>query len=154
MAPSLWEFAVARYAHPGVEQACLCVQDSWGGNTPLLLFACWLEARQIPLNVQRLDAALKLVNEWDIRYVQPLRELRRGMKAEFSSRLEEVEQVRQQIKKAEMYAEQKALQWLEILSTDWLSDDDVERGQNLTSYLKSLRLPDELATEFIAVLTG
>ena len=154
MVMGLWDFSVAHYARPGVAQACIQVQDSWGGNTTLLLFACWLEMQQIELRTERLDTALGVVQEWDIRYVQPLRELRRQMKTEFTDRLEEVEQVRHHIKKAELYAERKELEWLEALSANWIADDNLELGENIARYLKFLRVPDELTTELISLLAN
>ncbi|KFC50074.1 hypothetical protein DK37_21675, partial [Halomonas sp. SUBG004] len=38
----LWDFALALYARPGVEQACLTLQDEAGVDVCELLFHCWL----------------------------------------------------------------------------------------------------------------
>ena len=41
-AGALWDFAVRLYAEPGVGEACLALQDRFGVDVPLLLWAAWL----------------------------------------------------------------------------------------------------------------
>ena len=36
-----WEFALARYARPGVAQCCVALQDEHGANVMLLLYCAW-----------------------------------------------------------------------------------------------------------------
>ena len=47
MPADLWNFALACYARPGVEQVFLRLQDG-GADVCLLLCALWLERRQVP----------------------------------------------------------------------------------------------------------
>ena len=46
MCTDLWNHALALYARPGVEEACLGVQ-ALGGDVCLLLCATWLQARGV-----------------------------------------------------------------------------------------------------------
>lgn len=146
---SLWDFALALYTRPGVAPLCLALQDKHGANVNLVLFSCWLEVRQLPLD---LPAALACVSTWETRYVQPLRALRRQMKQEFAANLAEVAEVREQIKRAELSAERQELHWLEQLASEWQSAPACA-GDNLALYLRHLQVPEqELATSVQALL--
>ena len=80
MPADLWNFALACYARPGVEQVFLRLQDG-GADVCLLLCALWLERRQVPCEAQRLAQLRAIAEPWQRQVVQPLRELRQGWKA-------------------------------------------------------------------------
>ena len=42
---SLWEWALETYAHPGVADACLALQEIHGQNTSFLLWAVHAEVK-------------------------------------------------------------------------------------------------------------
>lgn len=136
---SLWDFAVALYAQPGIEPLCLRLQDEHAANINVLIFACWLEIRQIQLD---LPAALARVSDWDRDYVQTLRQLRRQMKQEFAGNLTDVATVRDQIKHAELLAEGQQLRWLEGLASTWSQSGGIAAGENLRIYLNHLQVPE------------
>jgi uncharacterized protein (TIGR02444 family) len=76
-----WDFATALYARPGVETACLSLQDVDGQSVPLLLWRLWSlhEAREVDTEV--LDRAVGCARTWESSAVAPLREVRRRLKA-------------------------------------------------------------------------
>ena len=58
MCADLWSFALSTYARPGVEAACLRVQEQ-GADVCLLLCGAWLEQRGVALTRE-----LNFVVEW------------------------------------------------------------------------------------------
>ncbi|MBO4970761.1 MAG: TIGR02444 family protein, partial [Pseudomonas sp.] len=53
MQTDLWNYCLNLYARPGVEQACLHLQDQ-GLDVCVLLCAAWLEARGVACDEVRL----------------------------------------------------------------------------------------------------
>jgi len=105
----LWDFALTLYAKPGVEAACLTVQEEAGLDVCELLFHCWLyscglEAKPAALARQREQRCF-----WQHRVTAVLRELRRDLKASAAER-ESVAALRETIKQAELMAERENLQ--------------------------------------------
>lgn len=130
------------YTQPSVAPACLYLQDDWSTNVNLLLFARWLETRQLRLGATELQAALGRIGDWDSRYVQALRQLRRQMKQDFAENLMQIANVREQIKRAELLAERQELLWLEELAEDWTQCESVAAGDNLSFYLNYLKVTE------------
>ncbi|QFT86604.1 hypothetical protein FIU88_16795 [Halomonas sp. THAF12] len=109
-ADPLWDFALALYARPGAEAACLHLQDDAGLEVIELLWRLWLfhhglAAGPMPDSVAR----------WQAEVTAPLRRLRRSLKAEAAER-ESVAALRQRLKAAELDAEREALARLEAHS--------------------------------------
>jgi len=78
---ALWRFALAVYQKPGVSDACLLLQDRYGCNVTLLLFAAWAGAEQgVVLTADEMAAALGTVGAWHGEVVEPLRAVRRRLK--------------------------------------------------------------------------
>lgn len=167
--PNLWDFSLSHYARAGVADACLCLQDEQGVNVNLLLWCVWLEQQGITLDAARLRSAQKRIHSWDEHYVLPLRQLRRRMKAEFGAADADIEQVRTQIKQAELLAEKQLQHWLEAIVQTWADTDNTSTippaaGDNLRVYLQQFnvtattieqllhllgRVPDSVAQERI-----
>lgn len=77
MDAALWDFLLAVYARPGVQAACLEVQDRTGADIVLLLVWAWhLRPDRAPLGPQTLSAVQSLVFDWRQRAILPLRRLR------------------------------------------------------------------------------
>ena len=79
---ALWRFSLHGYRLPGVEAACLALQDGWATDTNLLLYCCWLgstgrtlDRRQLPPRDGRRGAPAETPA------IQPLRTVRRALKA-------------------------------------------------------------------------
>lgn len=142
---SLWDFSLAHYGKPLVADACLQLQDSYGVNINVLLWALWLGTQNKSLNQERLEAALAAIQPWDLNYVQPLRQLRRRIKREFADDLAQVESLRQQIKRAELEAEYQEQLCLQNLALDgcYAGKDSPKTG-NLSFYLNYLNLPPDI----------
>ena len=112
----LWDFAVSLYARPGVEAACLALQDDHGQCAPLLLWRLWALERTV--DAATLGSAVVLARDWDRRVVAPLRSVRRGLAASMppitdASRLS----LRESVKGRELAAERLLLESLETLTS-------------------------------------
>ncbi len=114
----LWDWAVSGYGRDGVQPVCLHLQDDFGQNVPLLLWAIWASQAGWVGDEETLEAACDLARAWDDLAVRPLRAVRQAMKKPHPD-LDDLarERVRDQVKAAELLAE-KAL--LEALATlEW-----------------------------------
>ena len=77
----LWDFVTWAYAEPGVEKACLALQNRQGADVNMVLFCCWLAYRGGTNNLAKhLGAALKMSREWQGNLVGPLRTCRENLK--------------------------------------------------------------------------
>ena len=106
-AGALWDFAVRLYAEPGVGEACLALQDRFGVDVPLLLWAAWLGDGA---DEAALRAGDRAVGPWRARAVRPLRALRRHLRHAVAGLDEDVQQAwRGSVKRLEIDAERLAL---------------------------------------------
>lgn len=154
----LWDFSLQQYARAGVADACLRLQDEQGVNVNLLLWCVWLEQRGLTLDAARLRSAQKRIHAWDEHYVVPLRQLRRRMKAEFGGADSGIEQVRYQIKQAELLAEKQLQSLLEVLPHTWEGADAgsahlPSAGKNLRFYLQQFNVADATINDFVSLLS-
>lgn len=116
---SLWDWACAHYAKPGVSEACLALQDNHEQNAPLLLWAAWTAAERRKPDAEMIEAACDTARAWDGVVVEPLRKVRRLLKApipdiEEGPRLE----IRDQIKALELSAERHLLEALQAIAPE------------------------------------
>jgi uncharacterized protein (TIGR02444 family) len=112
---ALWDWTLAAYARPGAPEACLELQDRYGQNTPLLLWAVWAEARDPEL----LNRAAEVARAWERTAVGPLRDVRRALKPSFPPIGDAArEGLREDVKAAELRAERVLMETLEALSGD------------------------------------
>ena len=105
----LWDFALALYAKPGVEAACLTLQEEVGLDVCELLFHCWLYScglEALPSAVARQRVQRR---QWQSSVTEVLRGLRRHLKASAAAS-ESVTVLRETIKQAELMAERENLQ--------------------------------------------
>ena len=112
---TLWDFAVRLHARPGVEEACLTLQDDHGQCVPLLMWRLWALDR--PIDTAVLRSAINVARAWDGAAVAPLRTLRRSLRQPVpavadTDRLN----VGDQVKAAELAAERALLNGLEALT--------------------------------------
>lgn len=105
----LWDFALALYAKPGVEGACLTLQEDAGLDVCELLLHCWLYA----CGLEAVPAALARQREqrrrWQREVTAVLRGLRRNLKASAVAS-QSITALRETIKQAELMAERENLQ--------------------------------------------
>ncbi|HEX7885053.1 MAG TPA: TIGR02444 family protein [Phenylobacterium sp.] len=110
---TIWQWALEAYARPGVPEACLRLQDDYGQNTCLLLWAVYAEAKDADL----LERAAATARAWDGAAVLPLRQVRRVMKAPLQP-IDDAARMalRAQVKAVEQAAERLLLETLDGLS--------------------------------------
>jgi len=143
----LWDFAWRTYSAPGIEPLCLTLQDEWQAEVGLLLWLRWLETRGQLLSASQLHLAQSQIAPWQNRVLNPLRELRRQIKADYPQRDETTEACRPLIQSAERRAEQQTLEQLAALSDSWFGNSRPEPlapGRNLRLYTDQLELPEAL----------
>lgn len=117
MHTDLWNHALALYARPGVEAACLALQEL-GGDVCLLLCGTWLQACGIAPDEQRIATLLALSRPWQRDVVMPLRALRRQWR-EHALADPQLSVMREQVKALELQAERTLLERLEALAREW-----------------------------------
>jgi uncharacterized protein (TIGR02444 family) len=99
-------FAERLYARPGVEAACLDLQDRRGVDVPLLLHACWLGRLGRVLDPAGTSALVARTVPWRLVVVRALRRIRRRLKAGVDGMdAARSDPVRQAVKAAELAAE-------------------------------------------------
>lgn len=77
----LWQYAAGTYGVEGVAASCLALQDGFGMDVNLLLYAAWLAQSDHLLSVAHLAALDASVSDWRDRVVRPLRALRRHLRS-------------------------------------------------------------------------
>ena len=125
MCADLWSFALSTYARPGVEAACLHLQER-GADVCLLLCGAWLEARGVAPVAERLEALQQLARPWRQQVVEPLRQLRVQWR-DLAQLDDQLETLRTGVKTLELEAERALLTRLEQLAQGWPKDG--ARGQ-------------------------
>ncbi|WP_407294700.1 TIGR02444 family protein [Stutzerimonas zhaodongensis] len=113
----LWNFALACYAEPRVEKACLDLQ-ALGMDVCLLLACAWLEARGVPHNAQRLEELRRFSIDWQATVVAPLRNLRQAWR-EQAVMDTELADLRKRVKTLELDAERIQLERLQQATQRW-----------------------------------
>lgn len=129
----LWDYALALYATPGVQAACLALQDRRGADVNLILFGCWLGACGRRLDADGLTRARDEALAWQAELVGPLRAARRGLKRRLpglsASIRARLEPVRVDLARGELALERGELLLLEgLVSLDAATTDEDGAG--------------------------
>lgn len=145
----LWDFALALYAQPGVEAACLRLQEEAGLDVCEVLFHCWLYsyglvAKPAAVADQREERRL-----WQRHVTEVLRGLRRDLKAS-AAESESVTALRETIKQAELMAERENLQRWQAWA--WASSSDEQCVVNIVE--KSLDAANWLLNQLLSGQSG
>jgi uncharacterized protein (TIGR02444 family) len=110
---ALWDETLEAYGRPGVPEACLSLQDGYGQNTSLLLWAVWAETADPTI----LAKAADLARRWEVLALAPLRAVRRKLKPAFPGVADAArEDLREDVKAAELRAERVLMESLEDLT--------------------------------------
>jgi uncharacterized protein (TIGR02444 family) len=130
---SLWAFAVKLYSAPGVADACLGLQDRFGCDVNVLLFAAWMGAvRHCAITPAEMAETIALVRPWHAEIVRPLRDVRRRLKsAPLPAPRESSEALGTCIKAIELESERIELSVLEQFAERWPSALAARNGQSL-----------------------
>lgn len=110
---SLWDWTLKAYGQAGVPEACLRLQDEYGQNTSLLLWAVWAEAADPAL----LARAAEVARRWDSAVLVPIRTVRRTLKPPFDG-IADPERLsfRDDVKAVELRAERVLMESLEAIT--------------------------------------
>ena len=117
MHTDLWNYCLNLYARPGVERACLSLQEQ-GLDVCLLLCGAWLQQRGVGYNEARLQQLKACAVPWQRDVVSPLRQVRIQWR-EAATHDKALSALRTQIKSLELEAEQTLLRRLEVLTQGW-----------------------------------
>jgi uncharacterized protein (TIGR02444 family) len=109
----LWDETLQAYGRPGVPEACLALQDDYGQNTSLLLWAVWAETADPKVLAEAADVA----HRWEALALGPIRAVRRALKPAFPG-VEDAarEDLREDVKAVELRAERVLMEALETLT--------------------------------------
>ncbi|MGM0823256.1 MAG: TIGR02444 family protein [Pseudomonadota bacterium] len=155
----LWDFALAVYTRPGVEQACLTLQDTAAVDVCELLFHGWLFAHGLEARPEALSGQRQVCREWQAGVTEVLRGLRRDLKRA-KNPSDTVSLLRERIKQAELLAERENLQrwqrwawdadrpWLRLQNKPTMPDD---AGSWLQERLLSPQGLKQLALDEVAI---
>jgi uncharacterized protein (TIGR02444 family) len=102
MSNSFWDYSLASYRVDEVATTCLTLQDTYGVDVNLLLYAAWLAHINRRLSVDHLSEVDALVTQWRESVVKPLRHLRRQLRG-----YSHAEGVREELKALELRAERE-----------------------------------------------
>jgi uncharacterized protein (TIGR02444 family) len=127
MCADLWSFALSTYARPGVEAACLRLQEQ-GADVCLLLCGAWLEQRGVARLPERVVALQQLARPWRMHVVEPLRAVRVQWRA-MAQQDAQLAELREQVKALELEAERALLMRLEALAQSWSSNEVTGRQE-------------------------
>ena len=112
---SIWDWTLRAYGRPGVPETTLRLQDAFGQNTDLLLWAVWAETVDPGLLAQ----AVNVTRKWETMAVIPLRDVRRALKTALAPVDENArERLREDVKAAELHAERVLMETLAGLTGD------------------------------------
>lgn len=109
-----WNFSVALYARPGIEEALLALQAEDGLDVTLVLFCLHAARRGESLGGARLDAMRRIGTVWGEDVVASLRAARRALKP-LALPGSPADGLREDVKRLELTAEQAMHAELEAL---------------------------------------
>jgi len=146
----LWNFVLAVYAQPEVEDLCLRLQNDHGLSINRLLFAGWLASEQKQLNLEALAQSNAV--RWQTEVTAPLRALRYKVREDIKPVADSVYNA---MRRAELEAERVELAYFYETSLEWPleSSKSVEEllEDNLASLLKGI---DDTKVNAIKVLAS
>jgi uncharacterized protein (TIGR02444 family) len=135
-----WSFSIDLYGRPGVAPACLALQDRFGCDVNILLFALWAARCGKALASAEFDALDAAAAPWRGGVVEPIRALRRALRADAMGAAPAArERVRAKLLEAELEGEKAAQEMLaRAVPLPSPADVTVDRAlaeANLAAYL-------------------
>lgn len=117
MSDDVWSYALKLYARPGVEAACLALQEA-GADVCLLFTAAWLGNAGAAFAAARMSELESTARGWHDEVVMPLRSLRQRWR-ESAKQDAQLAPLRERIKQLELEAEKVLLGRLDAVAQDW-----------------------------------
>jgi len=147
-----WNFSLAFYGRPGVTAACLALQDRYGFDVNLVLYACWVGlSGRGRLNEADLARAAATNEPWRQAVIEKLRGARRAIKEQAP----DAAQFYTSAKAVELEAERLAQRRIAALAPADATADAAGRGAdataNLTLYLENEAARGAAAAIFAAI---
>ena len=135
----IWPFVLRLYGKPGVPAACLDLQDRFGVDVPLLMFACWLAQRGTVLDADMATQAREFIAPWHHEIVRALRAVRQHLKTgPAPAPSGATEMLRDGVKKVELESEKLELAALAALAVDWTSGPTASVEANLAEMFAAM----------------
>lgn len=110
MKNSLWDYSLSHYHKPGVEKACLQLQDDFSLDVNIVFLCCFYAQHYGALSTQQINKLKELSYQWQNNLIKNLRQSRRWLKKK------DAELLRQGIKELELNAEKHYMQLLQETS--------------------------------------
>ena len=138
-----WRFSLRVYRAPGVQQACLALQDDCGADVNIVLLCGFAGHEGRSLDKRRLRQAIARVGAWQSGVIAPVRTARRAIKRDPPPDAQAAQALRKQILALELELEYIEQSMLTNLAAQW--PRSVRRGAprdtveaNLRRYLELL----------------
>ena len=147
MIGSLWDFSLETYRRPGVQDACLRLQDGIGADVNLLLYCCWRGAME---KGEMASLAADLAT-WQTHVVGGLRAVRRIMKPMvkgLADQSEDAATLRKKVAGVELEAEKLQQNMMMHFAAGRETTAPPSPGaaaRNLAQYLDLLPAPPDIA---------
>ncbi len=130
----LWEFALALYSKPLVEETAIALQNEYGVNVNILMWMCWLEKEGYGIDTDTIHGAERVIQSLHKDFVLPLRALRKSPQLQDHSEL--TSRLKASIQAAELVAEQVVVSALYGYSErEKYRDLNKINGSNVSKYL-------------------
>ncbi|CAN0131009.1 unnamed protein product [Phaeothamnion confervicola] len=144
-----WDYSLRLYSDPGVQKACIDLQDGSGIDVNVMLYMLWHAVNGRQLSDAEAAGVLAAIEPWRVDVVVPLRTARRNLKSPPAALdAPGTESLRSIVKKAELEAErlqQQALYNLPLPAAGSKAQAGASRRQiataNLASYAVALGRP-------------
>ena len=158
----LWTYCLALYAEPGIASACIMLQDRYGVDVNLVLYASWAAGRRPnALTDQDFIPLIAATDTWQRHVTSTIRQARRALKSEAEPLSDEAYQdLRRHLLDAELGAEKIEIDRLFALSplenVEAAAIDVRERAErNIRAYLTHLGItPDADAATAVATIAA
>jgi uncharacterized protein (TIGR02444 family) len=144
----LWNFALAIYAKPEVENTCLSLQNEYGCSINRILLSLWLTTEKKSYQIDRLEHCNSAL--WHDQITQPIRSLRHRVRSDLKGVADDVYLA---IRKAEFESERVEIAYLYEQAKNWPQDDRPE-SQTLLTNLQSVIPSDALDVKLIALFSS
>lgn len=116
---SLWTWALAAWGKPGVERACLDLQDRAGQSVALLLWRAWCAGEGRPADRALSERAAALARPLETDILGPMRAARRALSEERPGLHDRVRHdAHEQLRAVELVLERNLLEALEVVSAE------------------------------------
>lgn len=137
-AGDFWSWSLERYPIEGVEPLLLRLQDEFGFNVNILLWACWCGERYDEAPALVIRKAMDVTGQWNGNVTASLRQARRYLKTPPpQADAQQAEDLRGQIKALELAAERIEQELLEKLAETALSPAP-DKSQSLSRMRRNL----------------